>query len=456
MSSKEGNTCKSTVINEKGSNREEDKNTTETNKERINDNHSNDLIIDDGFPALNDFKDNGLNKDTKISKDPIPRSSFESFSSALTISKEQTDNIVHDCELTFTARTKEDSDAYSNGATYFVPASMKPRCALEKLAMEIFKTHTKDLIPGRHYDVERSGAEWWTLVLEVNNNEEDNEEEEDGDDEVGMHFDADYGLEEQLPNYMLHPRVATVTYLSNVGVPTLILNKRSPPPTDVDKKSLNGSIGLGWISCPMLGKHIAFDGRLLHGAIETFLPTASPNKSACDEKNVKRRRVGDEGEYIEKELKPIVGKRVTFMVNIWINHCPIDAELIEDDLCAKMKTNWEETDDARKDGCRLKGDESYENPLKWKLDDVDKRDHFDTRDLKSSGNLDETIDSVICNREVTMNFHTDPKARQEIAQAAYDCEAKSIEIRFQDNALEVVVGNIVADSDDEEEDGDKN
>lgn len=49
------------------------------------------------------------------------------------------------------------------------------------------------------------------------NEEKDNEEEEDDEeeDQVGWHYDADYGLEDQAPGLLLHPRVATVTYLSN-------------------------------------------------------------------------------------------------------------------------------------------------------------------------------------------------------------------------------------------------
>lgn len=80
-----------------------------------------------------------------------------------------------------------------------------------------------------------------------------------------------YRLEEQIPNYHVHPRVATVTYLSDTGVPTLILSKCSPPPTDPEKKSLGGSINKAWLSHPSSGKHIAFDGRYLHGKQQSLL-----------------------------------------------------------------------------------------------------------------------------------------------------------------------------------------
>ena len=120
------------------------------------------------------------------------------------------------------------------------------------MALQIFQAHTESLMAGVHYDTKKSGAEWWTLIIDSNDTndatdtadsvdpkvrernvaDDEEDDENDDDDEIGMHFDADYGLEEQLPNNMLHPRIATVSYLSDIGIPTLVLNKRSPPPTD--------------------------------------------------------------------------------------------------------------------------------------------------------------------------------------------------------------------------------
>ena len=436
---------------------------------------SNDLIIDAGFPALNTFREENKEKDDAATKEQqnnidnemmiIPQHSFASFSSAVNLNTSQRENIIHDCELTFTARTKEDSDAYSSGATYFIPASMKPRCALEELALKIFQTHTKHIEVGKHYDLERSGAEWWTLVLDTSpsqNDEKDNkeEDEEDEDDEVGMHFDADYGLEEQLPNYMLHPRVATVTYLSNIGVPTFVMNKRSPPPTDVEKKSLNGSIDKGWISYPMLGKHISFDGRLLHGAIGTFNSKNIPNNNNdhndnnTKEPSSKRRKV-DEVEIQNSNESET--KRITFMVNVWLNHCPIDAELIDDELCSKMKTYWEQNDE----GSRLKGDSDYQHPFEWTLSDTSSgKTDLQIRDLSvekadSAKSISEVIDSVICNREVTINFRPSEQTLNEIANQVHHCEGKSLEVKFDKNDLELMVGKVVEDDhEDEEENGD--
>ena len=297
---------------------------------------SNDLIIDEGFVVLNNYtksvKSDDDNDAKKSSSDEhlIPRCSFASYSNAFSIPLDaHRAMLLNDCSLVFTARTKDDSDGYSTGSTFFLPCLMKPRCTLEALAQRIFRAHVdtmgelindegeKELL----YDPERSGAEWWTLVLDTPSNTDapdddekaDENDDDDDDDEVGIHFDADYGLEEQLPNYMLHPRIATITYLSDIGVPTIILDKRSPPPMDTEKKSLNGNIRKAWLSHPVFGKHVAFDGRLLHGAPGEYFPSIKNKSSNVAEPKAKRLKV--EGKACTTTSK-LSGKRITFMVNV--------------------------------------------------------------------------------------------------------------------------------------------
>lgn len=176
------------------------------------------MIIDKGFTVLNNFKPGADDGDEP---DPIPRSPFSSYANALSMpSDEHRASFLNDCSLVFTARTKEDAEGYSTGSTFFLPCLMKPRCALEALAQAIFRAHVdslegcegSDANDGENkllYDPERSGAEWWTLVLdtpsdavasksygkdgETDDGEKEDDEEEEEDDEVGMHFDADYG-----------------------------------------------------------------------------------------------------------------------------------------------------------------------------------------------------------------------------------------------------------------------
>jgi hypothetical protein len=47
-------------------------------------------------------------------------------------------------------------------------------------------------------------------------------------------------------------------------VPTLRMIKKSLPLTDVEKQSMNGCTDKDWISRPILGNYLAFDGKLLH------------------------------------------------------------------------------------------------------------------------------------------------------------------------------------------------
>jgi hypothetical protein len=340
--------------------------------------NSNNFVIREGFPALYKTSElNNLGNETENRRqylvdgeEPIPMQSFVSFDRALQISQHtHKDSIIKDCETVFTARTKDDGEAYSAGQTYFVPCHMKPRCALEAMALQIFKFHTKHLLAGT-YNPEQSGAEWWTLVLdshppsrlpeEDENDDDDNNSDEEEDDDVGMHFDADYGLEAQVSNMMVHPRLATVTYLSDVGVPTLILNQKSPT-EGKGGQELEGMVNKGWLSAPHQGKHIAFDGRLLHGAPGYIFPgygVAEDHKvnlvKVQEEQQNATKRLKQNGEVLDvahaaaaaacsKDVSttPVPpGKRVTFMVNLWLNHCPLDAELLEDEVCEQLETPW--------------------------------------------------------------------------------------------------------------------
>lgn len=135
---------------------------------------SNDLIIDEGFAVLNNFKPGSADDKSKTNADPIPRYPFASYADALSMSSPSArSSFLSDCSLVFTARTKEDSDGYSTGSTFFLPSLMKPRCALEELAQTIFRAHVdplenmEDPEDGEGgekkllYDPEKSGAEWY-------------------------------------------------------------------------------------------------------------------------------------------------------------------------------------------------------------------------------------------------------------------------------------------------------
>ena len=194
--------------------------------------------------------------------------------------------LLADCDEAFTARaaTKK-KGPYSSGETYWLAADAEPRCALERLAKHVFDAHTRDAVArfvrqqtssnesdAEPFDRSRSGAEWWTQVL-------------NNDDEIGVHWDKDYALEAADLN--VHPQIGTVTYFSSTGAPTLMARK--PTPTFFSEsvagafEDLETEDGIqknfrsarepehasarAFLSFPAFGKHVAFDGRWLHGAL---------------------------------------------------------------------------------------------------------------------------------------------------------------------------------------------
>jgi len=222
--------------------------------------------------------------------------------------------LAGDCEVAFTARALDASTTsgedkgggaagvpgtYSAGETFWVGAGDAPRCALERLALGVFAYHARGAI----CDPNLSGAEWWTQCVEE-------------DDEIGFHWDMDYDLVDEA---CLHPQLATVTYLSGGGgAPTLCLDKVTAwSPED----SVAGDVSRGWLSGPALGKHISFDGRWLHGA-----PTALRDAFQGKERSKGKRKRGQEA-----------GRRVTFLVNVWLNHRPDDCTPLPDAACRKMR-----------------------------------------------------------------------------------------------------------------------
>jgi hypothetical protein len=118
---------------------------------------------------------------------------------------------------------------------------------------------------------------------------------------MGFHWDKDERLRGRTGEYIF-PYLSTITYLSTGGGPTVILDSMvdtSGAPL-VDAARTAPTIGIpidtGWVSYPELGKHVCFDGRLLHGVPAEFAPPTTEAGS--------------------------LQQRITFLVNIWTNHKP--------------------------------------------------------------------------------------------------------------------------------------
>lgn len=180
--------------------------------------------------------------------------------------------------------------------------------------------------------------------------------------DVGPHYDKDYGSEPE----NIYPRWGTVTYLSVLGAPTVFFDQ-------TEDQELPAGITRGYLSKPVPGKHVKFDGRLLHcassslfdpttadstvptGNAAAFSPkkrggshlkkspdkipekgnegaatipnegTGGPSSADTDDAEAKKK----EKEKEKKAKKPKPKKRITLLVNVWLNHKPVDAKRIK-------------------------------------------------------------------------------------------------------------------------------
>lgn len=165
--------------------------------------------------------------------------------------------------------------AFAMSGSSWLPCKAKPRCLAESLAAAVFEHHAA----GATFDSARSGAEWWAQVRHGGHEEE----------AIQFHWDTDEVAVER-HGVNIHPHVSTVTYFSNCGAPTLVLDRRNPLRPAELAKCAYGPIRQGLFCRPKVGRHISFDGQLLHGT--------APHP---------------DGEH---------GERITFLVNVWLNHRP--------------------------------------------------------------------------------------------------------------------------------------
>jgi len=277
-----------------------------------------------------------------------PSEPFVSFDRVINVPPNDSSNgnfrwkLEHDLRLAFSAQERATDESYSAGNTFFIDTKTAPRCFLEALAQHIYKLHVRDGTDDKLDDSEFvSGVEWWTLVLDDDeDNGSDSDDDNDLDDdmcEVGLHYDADYGLEAQTNgNIVVHPLIATVTYFSNYGAPTCIFDSIRGSDTICSSNPIQGSVhNIERIFCsaPKLGKHIAFEGSLVHGAPSTiFQSPLAHEKSKDADRNHERKKLKIVGK--EEIMKRV---RLTFLANIWLGHRPIDADPLPPNIANNMK-----------------------------------------------------------------------------------------------------------------------
>eukprot|EP01064_Diplonema_japonicum_P000296 TRINITY_DN1020_c5_g2_i3.p1 TRINITY_DN1020_c5_g2~~TRINITY_DN1020_c5_g2_i3.p1 ORF type:complete len:370 (+),score=54.04 TRINITY_DN1020_c5_g2_i3:130-1110(+) len=180
-----------------------------------------------------------------------------------------TKELLSDCKKAFLKKS------------FWMPAGGKPRCAFEQYALQIYNEHIAKL--DTPVPVKNSGAEWWIQIRGRGTSQ--NTEES-----LGFHWDRDEECAVK-QGRVICPTFLTVTYLCDVGAPTVAIG--APP------LPCKGSVKVPnmFVSHPAQGKHVVFRGDMLHGC-----PPEMMKQSKC------------------------AYTRVTLLVNIWVGHHPSEIE----------------------------------------------------------------------------------------------------------------------------------
>lgn len=207
---------------------------------------------------------------TTITNEPAPLLEAQTFQISELEDEEACQRLIRQAQ-TFVSLSRDSHWVDAN-------ANKDDLCELERLALCIFEKHTST-----SNNTELPGAEWWVQVKDLASENA----------AVDLHYDKDENLVEAF-SLGYFPKLSTVTYLTEQAYPTLVFPHRFDEPEDEQMDSMI-------VSHPRRGKHLLFDGRLLHGA------------PASDELRQQQQATGEQ---------PLSGIRVTFLVNVWQNPRP--------------------------------------------------------------------------------------------------------------------------------------
>eukprot|EP00980_Cylindrotheca_fusiformis_P015847 scaffold4637_cov128-Cylindrotheca_fusiformis.AAC.18 len=247
------------------------------------------------------------------------------------LSNEALDDILFDCEI---------SDSGLMPRTFWVPVEgMKPRCSLEQFALDIFHHHVP---PSHDFDKETSGVEWWCQIRPSPETGRyamhDDKPDEISQTGISFHWDKDEDLRIMAGgNLYVHPHLSTVTYLTDLGSPTLVANCRVNnlngewiTPDAIGSKEEKAAVFVSW---PKRGKHMSFDGRYLHAALPDLM-----------EPGMFEKQIQFQSSDNPKEQKQLIRKhrRVTFLVNIWLNYRPFNTHPFPQTMIDKLSGGKED------------------------------------------------------------------------------------------------------------------
>lgn len=237
--------------------------------------------------------------------------------------------------------------------TFWLDLHATPRCLLESLALRVLGFHVARL--GINESEEVVGGEWWVQVKDELDETSlhastPSSSSSSLSSHVASHSDYDpnsgidlhYDKDEELAGYFgigKFPRLSTVTYLSSSdrSHPTIVFDNKIDTPVGHPIKNC-------WVSQAVVGKHIGFDGSLLHGA-----PT---RRQGCE--NAVAPTELEEDTVPAALREPVAqsihegtcGKfRITFLVNVWTDHRPLLVQPLAEELVSSLAGSDSETFD---------------------------------------------------------------------------------------------------------------
>lgn len=221
--------------------------------------------------------------------------------------------------------------------TFWIDSTVKCKCVLEEFAIQIYNLHIADInrkIKESGFDYEinetNSGAEWWVQVKDISSSTFDNQKTA-----IDLHYDKDEEVAE-LFNIGKFPLLSTVTYLTDLPYivrgdsdvvypsPTLIL-----PHKCMDE--IDAPINECYVSYPVKGKHVSFDGRLLHGA-----PSSDALKKSSSNVLSHDLALQDMDDNISNSVPASSNIRITLLVNLWVNHKPFNLTSLPTEIALKL------------------------------------------------------------------------------------------------------------------------
>ncbi|KAJ1456690.1 hypothetical protein M885DRAFT_517108 [Pelagophyceae sp. CCMP2097] len=183
--------------------------------------------------------------------------------------------------------------------SFWVNRKARPRCAVEAFALKML--FAQELFG----DDAAGGAEVWAHLLPPGGAEAS----------LPLHFDKDERLLADRDEWR-HPALSTVTYLSDGGAPTIIFD------TTLAGGRGAGGPSMAFVSHPVAGKHLIFQGSLLHGVAHD-LARPTPAQAAT-------------------------GPRLTLLVNLW-RGAPLGLAALPDDIVAALSKRYFTYDPRRLD-----------------------------------------------------------------------------------------------------------